>query len=99
MELLLSEHGETLLYAIVGTIVIVMICSICCENWRKITPDYKNTLSRNSAEFIEQNKGKYPTIEVDEVIYTDYQNKEFNFRDYITAKDCDGNDITKDMNV
>lgn len=99
MELLLGEHGETLLYGIVGTLVIVVICSVCSVNWRKITPGYKNTVNKNNGKFIEDSKGKYPTIEVDEIIYTNYQNKDFDCRDYITAKDYNGNDITENLNV
>lgn len=99
MELLLGEQGETLLYGIIGTIVVVVICSICSVNWIKITPNYKNTVNKNNGEFISNNQGKYPVIEVDEVIYAEYKNEKFDCHDYITAKDCNGNDITADVNI
>lgn len=99
MELLLGEHGETLLYGIVGAIVVTVICSICSVNWKKITPNYKNTVNKSNGEFIADNQGHYPIIEADEIIYADYQNENFDCRDYITAKDYEGNDITGNLDI
>lgn len=99
MGLLLGEHGEVLLYGIIGIVVIMVICSVCSKNWNKITPYYKDTVNKSNEEFIEDNQGKHPIIEADEIIYAKYQNEKFNFRDYISAKDCNGNDITQNLNI
>lgn len=99
MGLLLGEHGETLLYGVVGTIIVVILCVICSNNWKKITPAYKDTVNKSNDEFIENSQGKYPVIEADEIIYADYQNKNFDCRDYISAKDCNGNDITEHLKI
>lgn len=99
MGLLLGEHGETLLYGIVGTIVVIILCSICSGKWKQITPNYKNTVNKSNGEFIVNNQGKYPIIEADEIIYAAYKNEDFDCRDYITARDYEGNDITRNLNI
>ena len=99
MDLLLGEHGATLLYGIVGTIVVMVLCAICANNWGKITPNYKDTVNKSNETFIENNKKKYPVIEADEIIYADYANESFDYRDYIHARDYDGKDITDNLNM
>lgn len=99
MELLLGEHGETLLYGIIGIIMVLLVCWICPGKWKELTPEYKVSTSKNSRKFIEDNAGKFPTIEADEVIFADYKDKNFDCKDFIYAKDCNGNDITDDMKV
>lgn len=99
MDLLLGEHGEALFYGIVGTIVVIVLCTICGNNWKKISPTYKNTVNKSNEKFIENSKGKYPVIEADEIIYADYKNKNFDYRDHISAKDCTGKDITESLNI
>lgn len=99
MDLLLGEHGEALLYGIIGTIMVIVICNICAGSWRQITPDYKTKINKNNGQFISQNKGKYPIIEADEIIYADYKNKDFDVRDFISVKDYKGNDIREHLSI
>lgn len=94
MENLLSEHGETLIYGIIGIMVVLIICSVCESKWKNMTPEYKTNISKNNGKFISENKNKYPVIEVDETIYAPYETEDFNCRDFIKAKDCNGKDIT-----
>lgn len=94
MENLLSEHGETLIYGIIGIMVVLIICSVCESKWKNITPEYKTNISKDNGKFISENKNKYPVIEVDETIYAQYKTEDFNCRDFIKAKDCNGKDIT-----
>lgn len=99
MDLLLGEHGETLLYGIIGILMVITICRICADKWKDITPEYKNTASENSSGFLAAHEGKYPTIEADEVLFADYKDEAFSCRDYIVAKDSSGRDITEQMKV
>lgn len=94
MENLLGEHGETLVYGIIGVVVILIICSVCESKWKSMTPEYKTNISKSNGKFISENKDKYPVIEVDEIIYAQYKAENFNCKDYVKAKDCDGKDIT-----
>lgn len=94
MENLLGEHGETLLYGIIGIVVVLIICSVCESKWKNITPEYKTNISKDNGKFILENKDKYPVIEVDEIIYAQYKAENFNCKDFIKAKDCNGKDIT-----
>ncbi len=64
-----------------------------------MTPDYKRMVSKNSESFRKQNKDKYPIIEVDEIIYAEYQTENFNCRDFIKAKDYLGRDISDDVRI
>lgn len=99
METLLNEHGEALIYGIIGIIMVIIICSVCVDKWNKITPQYKTDISKNSSKFIKESTGKYPIIEADEIIYTEYKNEKFNCRDFISAKDYDGKDISERINI
>ena len=99
MELLLGEHGDTILYGIVGVVLVMLVCTICSGKWKELTPEYKVSASKSSREFIEGNAGKFPSIEADEVIFADYKDEKFNCKDYISAKDYNGNDITENMKV
>ena len=99
METLLNEHAEALIYGIIGIIMVIIICSVCVDKWNKITPQYKTDISKNSSKFIKESTGKYPIIEADEIIYTEYKNEKFNCRDFISAKDYDGKDISERINI
>lgn len=95
MENLLGEHGEVLIYGIVGIVVVLIICSVCESKWKNITPEYKTNISKDNGKFISESKDKYPVIEVDEIIYAQYKKENFNCKDFIKARDCNGKDITE----
>lgn len=95
MNLFLQEHGEALVYGIVGVILISIICTVCTGKWKDITPKYQTDTNKSNKEFNENSKDKYPIIEADEVIYADYKDKDFDYRDFIMAKDFNGEDISK----
>ncbi|MFQ9514752.1 MAG: hypothetical protein ACLRZ9_02885 [Eubacterium sp.] len=99
MEVLLGEHGQVLLYGIIGTMIVLLICSLCADKWKSVTPEYKTVVSRNSKEFISDMKAKFPIIDADEVIFADYKDESFNYKDFIRAKNCEGKDITEDIKV
>ena len=99
MQLLLGEHGETLIYGVIGFVIVIIICSICFEKWKSISPAYKTSTENNNGNYIRNNQGKYPVIESDEVIYADYKNEKFDFRDFICAKDFDGTDLTDRLKI
>lgn len=99
MQLLIGEHGETLIYGVIGIIIIVVVLSICFGKWKMISPTYKTSMENNNGNYIRNNQGKYPVIESDEVIYADYKNEKFDFRDYICAKDFDGMDLTDRLKI
>jgi hypothetical protein len=79
--------------------MVFLISTVCFGTWQKITPAYHTKKEKSNQEFRKDNQGKYPTIETDEVIYADYQNAKFNFRDYIRAKDWNGRDLTDRVHV
>lgn len=99
MENLLGEHGETLIYGIVGFVLVLVICMVCESRWKNMTPEYQTNVSRNSSKFIKENKNKYPVIEADEIIYVQYKTENFNCMDFITAKDWNGKDITDRVKI
>ena len=99
MELFIGEHGEALVYGIIGTFIVLTICTICFGKWRQISPTYKTSVEGSNGNYMVKSEGKYPKIESDEIIYADYKNDKFNYRDFIRAKDWDGSDITKNMNI
>lgn len=95
MNLFLQEHGEALVYGIVGVILISIICTVCTGKWKELTPKYRTDINKSNKEFNEENRNKYPVIEADEIIYATYKDREFNYKDYIVAKDFDGKDISE----
>ncbi len=99
MSLLIGEHGETLLYGIVGIILVCLICIVLNGKWKSMTPNYKTELSPSNKEFANGAKDKYPVIESDDVIYADYKDTDFVFKDYVKAKDYTGKDITDDLKI
>lgn len=99
MDGLLGEHGEVIIYGIIGMIMVLLICFICENKWKDITPDYKTNVSKNSSNFITENKDKYPVIEADEIIYAGYKSENFDCRDFIKAKDCNGKDISNCVKI
>lgn len=99
MDSFLGEHGEVLIYGVIGLTVVMLISFICENKWKDMTSDYKRMVSKNSESFRKQNKDKYPIIEVDEIIYAEYQTENFNCRDFIKAKDYLGRDISDDVRI
>ena len=87
MENFLSEHGEIILYGLIGIMVVVITCGLCKNKWNQITPEYKNEKSQSNEKFLKESKDKYPVIEGQEVIYLEYLSKEFDYSKYIKAKD------------
>lgn len=99
MESLLEKHGEVLIYGIVGVIMVLMVFGICNSKWKKIMPEYKLEKSKDNSNFIENNIGKSPVIEADEIVYANYKSDSFNCMDYIKAKNSSGKDITSMVKV
>ena len=83
MENFLSEHGEIILYGLIGIMVVVITCGLCKNKWNQITPEYKNEKSQSNEKFLKESKDKYPVIEGQEVIYLEYLSKEFDYSKYI----------------
>lgn len=94
MNLFLQEHGEALIYGIVGIFLISIIFTVCTGRWKELVPSYKTDVNENNQNFKENIKDKYPTIIVDDVIYANFNDAEFDYKDYIKAKDYDGKNIT-----
>lgn len=99
MNNFLEEHGEIFVYGIVAIAMIMLICSVCQNKWRLIIPEYNNLKSKNSSDFIRKNLKKYPVIEAEEVIYAEYLQDDFDCRNYITARDCNGVDISSRLKI
>ncbi len=96
---MLGEHGEAILYGVVGIMLVCLICLVCNGKWKSMSPNYKTELSPSNREFKNSAQDKYPVIESDDVIYADYKDTSFVFRDYIKAKDYTGKDISDDVKV
>lgn len=99
MDSFLGEHGEMLIYGVIGLTVVLLICFICQNKWKDLAPDYKKNVSKNNSSFREESKDKYPVIKVDEIIYARYKTENFDCRDFIKARDYLGNDITKNVKI
>ena len=99
MENFLSEHGEIILYGLIGIMVVVITCGLCKNKWNQITPEYKNEKSQSNEKFLKESKDKYPVIEGQEVIYLEYLSKEFDYSKYIKARDYTGKDISNKIKV
>ena len=99
MEVFLEEHGESIIYGLIGLVMVVTITAVISWGIVNIVPDYKKELSRNNSYQIEKNEYKYPTIIADEVIYADYGDTTFNYMDYIRARDYRGGNITDKVKV
>ena len=99
MSLFIGEHGEAILYGVVGVILVCLICVICNGKWKSITPSYKTELSPSNKEFANSARNRYPVIESDDVIYADYKDTNFVFRDYVKAKDYTGKDISDNIKI
>ncbi len=99
MNLFIGEHGETILYGVVGIMMVCLICLICNGKWKNVSPTYKTEFSPSNKNFVNEAKNKYPTIESDDVIYADYKDTDFVFKDYLKAKDYSGKDISDDIRV
>ena len=87
MEVFLEEHGESIIYGLIGLVMVVTITAVISRGIVNIVPDYKKELSRNNSYQIEKNEYKYPTIIADEVIYADYGDTTFNYMDYIREQE------------
>lgn len=98
MELFIGEHGEAIIYGIIGAMVVTLICVVCADKWKGVTPSYRSSASHTNREFMDATVGKYPVIETDEALYVD-KGDNFDYRDYIKAKDCDGKDISSSLKV
>lgn len=94
MDNFLEEHGEILIYGIVSIIMIILICNVCQDKWSMLIPEYNNKQSKNSSDFIRKNFKKYPVIQAEDIIYVECMNEKFDFRKYVTARDCNGMDIS-----
>ena len=94
MDNFLEEHGEILIYGIVSIIMIILICNVCQDKWRMLIPEYNNKQSKNSSDFIRKNFEKYPVIQSEDIIYVECMKQKFDFRKNVTARDCNGRDIS-----
>lgn len=94
MEVFLSEHGQTIQYAVIGVIIVALISIITNTSIKKIMPAYNCEGSNTNREFSEEYKKKCPIIVGDDVIYVTYLDKSFDVTNQISARDYDGKDIT-----
>lgn len=94
MELLLGEHGEGIIYGIIGIFMVFLICSISQGSWRNIIPNPYNLEVEDSDKYKEEYKSMQPKIQGDEVIFVPYKNNNINLKDYIVARDYQGGDIS-----
>ena len=92
MEVFLSEHGQTIQYAVIGVIIVALISIITNTSIKKIMPTYNCEGSNTNREFSEEYKKKCPIIVGDDVIYVTYLNQ-------ISARDYDGKDITDKLKI
>lgn len=99
MEIFLKEHGESILYAIIGIIMVMAICLAVSKSISYIFPEYKKDISKDNRYQIEKDKYKRPIIIADEVIYAEYGNEKFNCMDYIKAKDYKGEYISDKVKI
>ncbi|MCR5704061.1 MAG: hypothetical protein K6G85_05510 [Eubacterium sp.] len=99
MSLWIGEHGEILLYGIVGVLMVAIICKICFSKWSQISPQYNVRKEQNNEKFQKDQRKDYPVIESDDVIYAEYKQEDFDVKNYLKATDYDGTDITSELNV
>lgn len=99
MGMFIGEHGEAIIYGIIGIIMVTTIGIICSKYWCDVTPHYSSMISNTNRKTVEGFKGKYPVIEVDDIIYVKWKDSSFNALDYMKAKDCEGNDISEKVRV
>lgn len=97
MQLFLNEHGEALLYGIIGTLTVALIGVVLVTKWKTITPVYNVAISSDSSSFANANKDKHPSIQVGDIIYADYNDASFDVSQHIKAKDWDDKDITSNV--
>ena len=55
MEVFLEEHGESIIYGLIGLVMVVTITAVISRGIVNIVPDYKKELSRNNSYQIEKN--------------------------------------------
>ena len=99
MNHFLGEHGEMILYGIVGVMMVLLITTVCLNQWKTISPAYYKKMEKSNADYQKEYQGKMPFIEADEVIYAEYKKVNFNCKDYIRAKDWDGKDLSERLNI
>lgn len=97
MELFLTEHGDSLRSAITGILVLIIIMTIF-TNLYGIMPVYDTYQESDNSEFTHKIIDSSPVIEGDEIVYVEFMS-DFNIKDWIVAKDCDGMDITDKVTV
>ena len=98
MSLMLGEHGEAILYGVVGIMLVCLICLVCNSKWKNISPSYKTEHSPSNREFANGAQNKYPVIESDDVIYADYSDHKQQPENF-TLKDCCGKILSIDAKV
>ena len=49
MEVFLEEHGESIIYGLIGLVMVVTITAVISRGIVNIVPDYKKELSRNNS--------------------------------------------------
>ena len=58
MEVFLEEHGESIIYGLIGLVMVVTITAVISRGIVNIVPDYKKELSRSNSYQIEKNEYK-----------------------------------------
>ncbi len=99
MNLFLTEHGETILYGIISLIVVTAIGIVCMRDWKSLAPNYKTKTSNTNSNIAAGFQGKYPTIEVEDIVYAKYEDESFNLASHIKAMDCEGRDISEKIKI
>ncbi len=99
MGLLLEEHGESIIYGIIGIFMVLLISNITQKSWRALIPSPYIMKVEDSEKYIKEYKNNYPKISADEVIFVNYKNTGFNIKDYFSATDYRGKDISERVKV
>jgi len=85
METIIKEHGQTIL-GIIFSILVMGLTAFTVLQLNKSMPVFNTDISNNNARFIEEMKTHSPSIEVDDLIYVDYES-EFEIYNYVKVND------------
>lgn len=98
MDIFVQEHGEAVHRTVIGIIVLTMII-VSIKMLSIMMPVFCVTSSKDSRDILEKIKESTPKIEAEDVIYADYEDRNFNILDYIVVRDWDGKLIKDHIEV
>jgi len=97
METIIKEHGQTIL-GIIFSILVMGLTAFTVLQLNKSMPVFNTDISNNNARFIEEMKTHSPSIEVDDLIYVDYES-EFEIYNYVKVNDYNGKSLIDRLQV